>query len=290
MTPPQARGPQTSSRPTAFGDDIFVRDLQSNGEREQCVHLQRSIWGRGFAELVPESILNVSAKIGGVAAGAFLENEQMVGFVYGMTGVRNGRLTHWSHMLGVLSEYRGRAIGRRLKLFQRNWLLERGVTEMRWTFDPLVAGNAHFNLNHLGVRIHQYVSDMYGDTGSGIHSFGTDRFVAHWDLDAPIEEGGSDCAPGIDWDAAPVVNPDLSPPEALTAAAAPAIRIRIPLDILAMNERDPAQARSWRRATRAAFGLAQNDGYAVVGFCRSADGAACHYRLLRSPSSNSSSR
>ncbi|MEX2531673.1 MAG: GNAT family N-acetyltransferase [Gemmatimonadota bacterium] len=256
------------------------------------MELQRLIWGSGFDEIVPASILNISKKVGGVTAGAFSVDGLMIGFVYGITGVREGKLTHWSHMLGVMPSYRGRGVGRRLKHFQRDRLLERGVKEMRWTFDPLVAGNAHFNMNLLGVQIHDYVTDMYGNTGSGIHSFGTDRFVAHWDLGAPpgddlppqgqgVGEGPSMAgAASVDWDAAPIVNPVAGGTPA-AAPSAPAIRIRIPPDILALNSSDPLAAGAWRTETRTAFKAARDAGYRIVGFSRTDDTVCPVYHLAR---------
>ena len=175
-------------------DPLEVRPLESQTELAACVVLQKRIWGHDYEDVVPASVLKVSQNVGGVAMGAFLNGEGPLGFVYGLTGVRKGHLTHWSHMLGVLKEHRGKGIGQRLKQAQREWLVARGVREMRWTFDPLVSGNAHFNLNCLGVRIHKYVPEMYGDTGSALHSFGTDRFIVHWDL-AP---GEGTAVPGRD--------------------------------------------------------------------------------------------
>ena len=101
-----------------------------------------------------------------------------------MTGVRDGALVHWSDMLAVGPEARDRGIGRRLKLYQRSLVAELGVTQILWTFDPLVARNAHLNLNALGARVIDYVPDMYGaDTGSTLHQgIGTDRFVVAWEV------------------------------------------------------------------------------------------------------------
>ena len=76
----------------------------------------------------------------------------MLGFVFGMTGVQDGRLVHWSDLLAVRPEARDRGLGRRLKLYQRSLVAELGVTRMLWTYDPLVARNAHLNLNALGAR------------------------------------------------------------------------------------------------------------------------------------------
>src|ERR671926_25771 len=56
-----------------------------------------------------------------------------------------------------------------------------GGVVIYWTYDPLVARNAHLNFNVFGVRIHEYVEDMYGETESPLHrGIGTDRFVVAW--------------------------------------------------------------------------------------------------------------
>ena len=87
-------------------------------------------------------------------------------------------------MLAVRPEARDHGIGRRLKLYQRSLVAELGVTQILWTFDPLVSRNAHLNLNALGARVTDYVPDMYGaDTGSALHQgIGTDRFVVAWEV------------------------------------------------------------------------------------------------------------
>lgn len=272
--------------------ELEVRPLATHAERDACVELQRRIWGTEYADTVPASILKVSQHVGGVAAGAFSRNTELVGFVYGLTGVRDGKLTHWSHMLGVLSAFRGQGIGRHLKLFQRHWLLDRGVMEMRWTFDPLVSGNAHFNLNLLGVRIHEYVADMYGDTGSGLHSFGTDRFVAHWDLEDPVPQDPGEQAEARHWDEAPLLNPNAgegAPRAYLRDASPERVRIGIPYDILGLNRDAPSAAKAWRQTTRAAFRAAREEGYRIVGFRRSPEANRCHYLLLHPSSPGASS-
>src|SRR3970040_1620502 len=171
MTPPGRRT-----------DAILIRPLSSAEELAQGVAIQRLTWGDEFTEVVPATILQICQKVGGVAAGAFDRNDQMLGFVFGLTGVHHGRLVHWSHMLAVTPEARGLGLGKRLKLYQREMLLQMGVVEVRWTFDPLVAQNANLNINALGTDMERYVPEMYGNnTGSDLHSgLGTDRLVALW--------------------------------------------------------------------------------------------------------------
>lgn len=177
-----------------------IRPLRSWEEFRACETFQRRVWGEGFSEVAPASLQKIARRLGGVSSGAFHPEEGLVGFVFGLTGVEDGDPVHWSHMLAVRRDFRDRGLGRRLKEHQRELLLEEGVGTVYWTFDPLVARNAHFNLNRLGVRVEEYVPQMYGETGSRLHhGLGTDRFVVAWDL-ASYRPG--DEAPGPDGEAA----------------------------------------------------------------------------------------
>lgn len=164
--------------------EITLRPLNTHVDYEACVALQRETWGENFQECVPPAILMVSQKIGGVIAGAVDADDRLLGFVFGMTGVMEGRLVHWSHMLAVRKEVQGKGLGRRLKLYQRELLLKLGVKIVYWTYDPLAARNAHLNLNRLGANITKYVPDMYGnDTGSPLHrGISMDRFIVAWPI------------------------------------------------------------------------------------------------------------
>jgi len=178
------------------GDGIVIRRVETQAEYEECVRIQDETWGAGFSERVPSAILKVAQYLGGVTAAAFDGEEadaRILGFVFGMTGVRDGQLVHWSDMLAVRPEARDHGIGRRLKLYQRSLVAQLGVTQILWTFDPLVSRNAHLNLNALGARVTDYVPDMYGaDTGSTLHQgIGTDRFVVAWDVSGAAGQRGS---------------------------------------------------------------------------------------------------
>src|SRR4029453_1670424 len=135
------------------------------------------------------ALLIVSIKRGALLLGAFDDAGTLQGFVYSMPGVKDGHLTHWSHMLGVVPEARGTGLGLRLKLAQRDHALRAGVDLIEWTFDPLQALNAHLNFARLGVVVDEYEEDVYGRSTSPLHlGTPTDRFVAEWRLTAPHVE------------------------------------------------------------------------------------------------------
>src|SRR5690348_5358085 len=162
-------------------ETIEIRPLAGPDELLACVDLQCETWGEGFSDVVPAAILKVAQRIGGIVLGAFAPPKTLVGFVFGLTGVERGRLVHWSDMLAVRPEARNIGIGRRLKEEQRRVVRELGADVIYWTFDPLVGRNAHLNLNRLGVRISEYVVDMYGITDSVLHGgVPTDRLIVAW--------------------------------------------------------------------------------------------------------------
>lgn len=238
---------------------------------QACVQLQYETWGRDFRDAVPASILLVSQLVGSVAAGAFDEHDHLVGFVFGITGVENGQVVHWSDMLAVREEARNSGIGRELKEYQRRAVAALGGRVIYWTFDPLVARNAHLNFNVFGVRVTKYVRDMYGaQTGSDLHrGIGTDRLIVAWpvddaELDARREEIASYSAERRSLEA-----PVIGDPESVdsgTASVGERARIAAPADIVVLQRSAPAAAARWRASTRDAFDRCFAAGLRVQGF------------------------
>jgi predicted GNAT superfamily acetyltransferase len=257
---------------TGHSSILTVRPLSSSADYAQAIELQRITWGRSFREIVPEAVLKITQRVGGVAAGAFNGAGAMEGFVYGMTGLYDGRLMHWSHMLAVRPELRDQGIGGKLKQFQRDQVRASGVEWMYWTFDPLVARNAHRNVNGLGVAVREYVTDMYTDTGSDLHAFGTDRFVVTLHVDAPRPNRKQ--VSTEPYDRLPALN-DCSPEDARgVLLRGGSVRISIPGDIETLSI---TEARAWRQSTRAAFLTALERGYRISAFVRT--GHRCYYVL-----------
>jgi chorismate synthase len=258
---------------------IEIRALHSDADLQRCVELQRATWGADYDDIVPPSVLKVAQKVGGVAAGAFDESGRMVGFVFGMAGVRDGRIIHWSDMLAVRAEARDHGVGQRLKEFQRNAARASGATTMYWTYDPLVARNAHMNFNRLGVMVDEYVEDMYGASESDLHrGLGTDRFIVAWSLDDDRRAGNEKTAISD----APVMNVNARTPTAAEllafgASRPTALRVEIPLDIVAVRDAAPSEAVQWRASTRQAFQWALANGYSVERFVRDAERQRGHY-------------
>ena len=249
-----------------LSDGSVIRPLETHEERVEAVRLEEETWGSGFSEKVPAAILLVAERIGGVAAAAFAPDGSMIGFVFGLTGMQDGQLVHWSDILAVRGDMQGRGIGRALKQYQRERCRAIGVGRMLWTFDPFVARNAHLNLNILGATVAEFVPDMYGtSTNSPMHgSLGTDRFIAEWVLDDLPEAGDADRG---SLAGATLVGG--SPDDAPSVAALPDatnVEVRIPRDYAMLLAGDVEYARAWRLSARRAFTHYLARGYRVTAF------------------------
>jgi predicted GNAT superfamily acetyltransferase len=280
---------------------VEIRPLRTPEELLACVELQRATWGESFADLVPASILKVSQRVGGVTAGAFDGDGRLLGFVFGLTGIERGRVVHWSDMLAVREDARDLGLGRRLKEYQRDAVRALGGTVIYWTYDPLVARNAHLNFNKLGVRVVEYVEEMYGDSDSDLHrGLGTDRFVVAWPVSRAESEAlaGESRRLGAESSAAvreaPLLNPDLAdgivPDVTLVEGARPQyVRVVVPRDITAVQAHSLEHAGRWRQSTRRAFQWALARGYAVRGVYADVGGEWSYY-VLASESSGTEKR
>jgi predicted GNAT superfamily acetyltransferase len=169
---------------TASGAEVVLRSCAGFDELDACVRLQTDTWGYDETDVIPRRLFTVAQRIGGQVVGAF-DGQAMVGFAMSLPGAKAGNAgpvpyLH-SHMLAVKSEYRNAGIGRRLKLYQRDEALSRGISLMEWTFDPLEIKNAFLNIHKLGVIVKSYTPNFYGVSSSRLQGgLPTDRLHAEW--------------------------------------------------------------------------------------------------------------
>jgi len=174
-------------------------------------------------------------------------------------------------------------LGTRLKLYQREVLLAQGIDEVRWTFDPLEARNAHLNLNHLGAEVADYVEDLYeGEEGGELfEGIGTDRFILSWKIAGErVARALEDRRAGAEepFRAAPAVNPGAAVAD---LPEEPRVRIEIPENVQGLKAERPDEGIAWRASTRRAFEHYLERGYRVEAFYRDAAARRCFYGLER---------
>lgn len=224
----------------------------------EAAALFNRIWGTGDEHVVDPSTMRALAHIGSYVAGAY-DGDTLVGASVGFFAA-DGHLH--SHVTAIALERRGQGVGRALKLHQRDWALARGRTVISWTFDPLIARNAYFNLHTLGAAAVEYLPDFYGPMYDAVNAgSASDRLYVVWRLDTrpPPVPGPADRVALLDR-AGDIPVPGRRVGRALTVA--------VPLDVERLRATDSELAVRWRMAVREAMMDALHYGYRIAGVSR----------------------
>ena len=237
--------------------EIEVREVATIAEYDACIKLQRDVFGLPDLEISPRRHLIVSREAGGWTLAAFVE-EKLVGFVHHLAAARGDEVFGYSHMMAVAAEFQNHGVGARLKWAQRARALSEGRDFIKWTFEPLRARNAHFNLNRMGVVVRSYAVNFYGtdystnpaEKAAGAAGMDSDRLFASWELRSPRVE-------------ALAAQREYS----LGKSAA---SIELPADFSALLKSDPDQAKQEQLRVRAEFLKALAAGLVCRAFARDA--------------------
>lgn len=245
---------------------VEVRPVMSHEDCAEVRALFDATWaGEPTNPAVTVELLRAVSKAGAYVVGAY-DGRDLVGATVGFFGSPDERTLH-SHVTGVSSAMRGRNVGLALKLYQRAWALERGLTSIMWTFDPLVRRNAYFNIAKLGARPVEYLRNFYGSMRDQINRDGeSDRLLVRWDLATGFESARSEHHAADSAGDALVVTPDGRPASQVTDATV--LRIATPTDIEDIRATDEVLGAEWRRALREELGGRMLTGSTVVGFDR----------------------
>ncbi|WP_051341391.1 GNAT family N-acetyltransferase [Pseudonocardia spinosispora] len=240
-----------------------IRPLSRTAERLDAVRLYRQVFGLADTDpAINAKLLCGLQRAGGSAIGAFDTDGRLVGFVYGFVGLDGSVPYHHSQTAAVDAAVQGQGVGRRLKLAQAEVARTSGVRTMRWTYDPLQARNAHFNLDVLGAVGRWFHRDYY-DMRDGLGR--TDRVVVDWPLDRE-----------------PAVPTPVPPPEAprwgRTVRASGGTWLAVPADWAQVYRTDRVAADLLRDEVATELDRLFGDGAAMVS-CRRVDDATALYRF-----------
>ncbi|HEY6660695.1 MAG TPA: GNAT family N-acetyltransferase [Pyrinomonadaceae bacterium] len=226
-------------------EETTIRECTTIEEFDRCIQLQREAFGFPDLELSPRRHLIVSREAGGWTLGAFV-GDRMVGFVHHLAAVRGNEIFGYSHVMAVAKDYQNKGVGARLKWAQRERALGEGREFITWTWHPMQARNAHFNLNRLGVIADTYVDNFYGIEPSGLPG---DRLFAMWRLNS-----------------ARVVA--LAAGSVASIEAKPVATVAIPSEWISLVKQDPQRARAEQARVREEFTKAFAQGLICAGFER----------------------
>ncbi|MDF1703644.1 MAG: hypothetical protein P1U38_02610 [Aeromicrobium sp.] len=233
---------------------ITVDSLDDLRRAEKVLH---TVWDApGGHPPVTLDLLRAFTHLGGLVCAAVVDDS----FVAASVAVPSAEpRVLYSLATGVIAPFTGRKIGLRLKQHQRDVAREHHYERIRWTFDPWIRTNAHFNLLALGARVVDYRADFFGQVHDAFSAGApTDRVVVDWPVD-PATPAAQDDARG-----AVVVE---TGPDGAPAVVTDSARtwIRVPADIIALRTTDVDQAVEWTQIGRRYLSPAASRGD-VCGF------------------------
>ena len=238
-----------------MNDTIDIRECVTLDDLAACVDLQREVFDLPEIEISPVRHFVVTRNAGGFALGAF-SGDDLVGFVLSVPAFLRGEKAFYSHMTAVKAGSQGSGIGARLKWAQRQRALELGVKFIKWTFEPVKARNAFFNLEKLGAIVTEYHENFYGtdystapDAKIGLAS---DRLFAEWRLESPKVAA-------------------LAAGESYVEVGEPAALIVVPAEWSTLVKADAQSALSEQLRLRDEFTTAFKAGFVGRGFARDND-------------------
>jgi predicted GNAT superfamily acetyltransferase len=253
-----------------------IRELQELEDLEAMGRLFASIWGRAGEPVLSSDILKALAVSGNYIAGAYVDGRLSGGLV-GWLGrsPRDGLHLH-SHILGVLPGDERRGLGFDLKQHQRMWCLDRGLTVMEWTTDPLVGRNVYFNVTKLGAEAPEYFVNFYGQMQDGINAGEeSDRLLIRWQLDSERAESAAagnpeelDVEKLKSWRTNAILTVGDGGEPVPARSSARVLLCQVPDDIVGLRRTNPPLAREWRLAVRDALKEALARDYAIKGATR----------------------
>ncbi|AGL17872.1 GNAT family N-acetyltransferase [Actinoplanes sp. N902-109] len=215
------------------------------------------VWQGTAMPLLGTELLRAFGKAGDYVAGAY-DGDQLLGGCVAFFGPPPEAELH-SHVTGVARAALGRGVGYAIKQHQLGWARAHGAAAITWTFDPLVARNAYFNLAKLGAVPVEYLTDFYGPMRDRINGDDpSDRLLVRWDVTAP-EPVRADPA-----GAAVVLDRD----RRRGAPAGETVLVAVPEDVESLRTHDPAAAREWRVAVRDVLTGLLAEGARFAGFDR----------------------
>jgi predicted GNAT superfamily acetyltransferase len=235
-------------------EHMDIRELKDDEHFEQCLDLQRHIWGFQDIDIVPSATLKMFAEGDnpwGVLLGVF-EQSDLMGFLFCMpTGDAK---TLVMDMLGVLPTYQRQGVGYHLMERLKTIARARGIEKIIWTYDPLESVNANLYFHKMHAVCHDYAEEYYKFHDSKTHAgFPADRFKMELSIeDRPIPYDDSSI-----------------------------FTVAIPGNFQQMRAVDPTVGIVWREKTRPVFRRINTEGYTVIDFVYHPDTCTGEYVLAR---------
>jgi predicted GNAT superfamily acetyltransferase len=280
-------------------DQISIAAITTPEEVEEFQAIDRRVWGGD--QSIPGHVLLTHGRYGGLLLISRDTAGQGIGVLLGFPGLKDGRIVHCSHLLGVVPEWRSHDVGYLMKRRQREFVRAQGLDLVVWTFDPLETRNARLNIGRLGGICRDYTANLYGVMRDSLNAgLDSDRLTVEWHIRHPAviaRLDGRSQSPSVATlldQGTPLVTsttlqydaraerPLLYLQDIAPDATESRLLVEAPADFQTIKRVDSEAARAWRMGMRAILQDLFAHDYAIVDLLveRQDDGSRRCYYLL----------
>lgn len=252
------------------GEGITVRVLTQIDEFEEIGRLQHEALGMDENDIFPPKLITIAHENGGVVVGAFDPEGNLVGFAFNFPGSRYGKIIEWSYLSRIVPELQDQGLRKRLKLAQRQAVLDKDIETICWAFDPLDASRARLSFHILGAICREYATDFPDPLNDyRCTTIKDDNLIVEWNLNEKrvLQLSGADPRePELPLAAFLIKPSELR--QSLPPSGVPGITgglhevaVPVPADCATLEFNDPKAAEAWRKLVRSVLMDLLSDGH-----------------------------
>ena len=267
--------------------EIEYRELKTDQDFEQCIEIQKSVFGFSERELVSPLFFKLIARDVppiGSGMGVFRKNEdsdELLGFILGFATYLESSI--YVVLLAIRKENQNGVFGYKLLFNYRELLLSKGINKLIGVYEPLEANLGRLYCHSLGYYGIKYMPD------TTMSAFPSDKIYVIWELSSnhvlnriqrKVRTNPEEALLNI-----PLVNRDFSLDNEQ-------LLVEIPENYLELKQHDPQKAFEWRTLTRNTFNKYINErNYIIIDciFSKTTTGKRYFYILEKSIKENEGS-
>jgi predicted GNAT superfamily acetyltransferase len=255
-----------------------LRRLEKPEEFRQVDAVHKAVYGDDATDAVSTPLQRAVQDNGGLVLGGFADIH-LAGYLVAFLGWDGTTLYEYIHATAVRPEYQNHHLGFQLQAELRQQVLQLGLAEVRWAFDPIQSRNAWLFVRRLGGLPDRYFHHYYGQMPDAVNrGIESDRIRLVWSVSSPrVEERIGGRYPTREDDearwrsATPLIRTEpgesgVRLPTEVQEPDQPVAHLEIPFDLALVREHEPGALGRWRHATRDAFRAAADLGYSVDDF------------------------
>jgi len=250
---------------------IEYKELTTIQDFDQCIELQRSIFGLTDFELISPLFLKLIFRNNppiGISLGMFLVSQfekELVGFIIGFaTFIEN---SIYVTLGGIKTEHQRKGYGYNLFLKFREFSLEKQIGCMYCIFDPLESHLSRLYFSSLGFIGIKYEEEAYILSNIDTKKYvPADSLLIRWDFKS---ESTLKKLSGFKTPVTQELLQNIPIATDIYMPESPNILVEIPGNFIQMKNDDIESARKWRESTRNIFAEYINNRHYIVSDCYS---------------------